>query len=223
MRAIISLLFCVLLLSGCNLFRTETTQVQSKDQNTEQVEDINEVYDVNFQVGPYPVTGTFTRTVNTHASAVTKEEANSKATSVAKVEMPPEFKALMSLLTKLAANFAAPGVGGMAAQAGESFLSRLGSAVVSDTGLTTIGGGATAAGTLGIMYRNRVRRKREELEKQKEEEADEMLRQIVAGLEKFLKDDKVAQDCKDLLMAELAKALDKPTKDWLLELGFKVS
>lgn len=222
MRAIITLFLGVLLLAGCAQSRTESTQTQTKDQNTEKVENINETYDVNLQVGPYPITGSFTRVTKKNASEVTKEEANAKATAVTTLEMPPEFKAMMAVLTKLAANFAAPGIGGAAVQAGESFLSRLGSSVTSDTGLTTISAGAAGAGTLGVMYRNRVRRKREELEQQKDEEADEMLSQIVEALEKFFKDDKVAQDCKDLLMAELSKSLDKETKARLMTQGLKV-
>jgi hypothetical protein len=223
MKKIIAILAAVLLLSGCFGTRTEETQVDTKNQNTEKVKDINETYDVNFTVGPYPVTGTFTRTVKEQSSAVTKEEANSKKDAKTTLEMPPEFKALMGLLTKLAANFTVPGAGGVVAQAGESFLARLGNSLTSDTGLATVGTATTVFGTGAVMYRNRVRRKREELEKQKEYEADEMLRQIVAGLEKFIADPNVSDDCKKLLMAELSKSLDKPTKDWLLELGFKVA
>lgn len=219
---ILALLLSVLFLYGCGQFRTDETQNSYKNQNTEKLKDINETYDVNLMIGAYPVTGQFTRTVSEHSSSESNENAEQKKTAVTKLEMPPEFKALMSVMTKLAANFAAPGLGS-AIGAGETFMSRLSSTLTSDAGIATIATGATGVGTLGVIYRNRVRRRRDELVKEKEEETDEMLRQIVKGLERFLRDGGVAQDCKDLLMTELSKSLDKSTKDWLLELGFKVA
>lgn len=215
----VSILAALLFLGGCDT-RTETQTTEQKNSVTDTTVKMSEVFTADLIVGGYPVQGTITRKMVEDSNSVTKEEAQSKLQSTTKVEIPAEFYEAINALKKIAQG----GVTGLVVgNGGGSFTEKLLSTVTSAEGLTAIGTTTAGFGTVGVMYRNRVRRKREELEKQKEDEADEMLRQIVNGLEKFIADPNVSDECKKLLMTELSKSLDRPTKEWLLELGFKVA
>jgi hypothetical protein len=219
------ILAAALFVSGCDT-RTETQTTEQKSSVTDTSLKGTEVFTADLVVGGYPVQGTITRKLVADTNSVTKEEGQSKLQSTTKVEIPAEFYEAITALKKIAQGGAVGlvlGNGGGSGSSGGSFLSSLATTATSPEGLTAIGTATAGFGTVGVMYRNRVRRREQELEKQKDDEADEMLRQIVVGLEKFIADPNVSDECKKLLMTELSKSLDKPTKDWLLELGFKVA
>lgn len=216
----------VLLLSGCSLWETreESKAVENNVEQTEGVKHINETYDLNLTFAGQPVTGTLTRSVEETSS---KEKVGKKETDQSKkttVEMPPEFKQFMALMTNLGGKLTQLATGLPTSGLAKTFTQKIFEYATTPEGMATTGTStALAVGAVGVAAKRHGRKREEKGRTEAEEEANEKAQQLVEGVEKYLKDETVPKEDKEKLLDILSKKMDKSTKDWVKKLKANLS